>query len=618
MTANENEPIQPMGNHGDQVPEDVAVEQALARFRNSLHRLRDDPAEAARIDAIIAEFEKAGPLPLRESPTLNQVLPPLGVDSERGLTVTTPDLPGTLRVAVGVVGKPLEEWRDPLWLDLAGYVGNVAVVGEPQSGKSTTLRTLIMSLVLTHTPREAQFYCLDFGGGSLTSLRDLPHVGGVATWLDASSVRRTVAEMAQLVDGRKLRFAQSDIDSMATYRWARRSGRYADDPFGDAFLVIDGWSSIRTDFEDLEPTITDIANHGLAYGVHVVATAARWTDFRPYVRDLFGTKLELRLSDPSGSLLNPRSAAKVPERSPGSGVAPNGLHLLVALPRIDSRQDTADLAAGQGEMVRAVREAYRGPEAPPVRLLPANVSLDAMPRPSAKEAGLSIPIGLAETNLQPAWMDFRTEPHALLFGAPGSGKSTFLRTLGRSIVDRNPPDKVRIIVVDYRRSLLADIPPSHLIGYGTSPNVTKDIIAQVCTVLRERMPGPSVTSERLRNRSWWHGPEVFVLVDDYDLVASGPTNPIAPLLEYLAQSRDVGLHLVVTRRSSGARQVMTEPVIQRLLELKQPRILLSGGSEEDPLLRSVRMGPQPPGRGWLVTRRGEGQEVQLANQPASG
>lgn len=63
-----------------------------------------------------------------------------------------------------------------------------------------------------------------------------------------------------------------------------------------------------------------------------------------------------------------------------------------------------------------------------------------------------------------------------------------------------------------------------------------------------RLPGPDVTADQLRTRSWWRGPELFVLIDDYDLVAaSADTNPLAPLLDYLSQSRDVGLHVVVTR-----------------------------------------------------------------------
>ena len=128
----------------------------------------------------------------------------------------------------------------------------------------------------------------------------------------------------------------------------------------------------------------------------------------------------------------------------------------------------------------------------------------------------------------------------------------------------------------------------------------------------KRRPGPDVTPEQLRDRSWWTGPECFVLVDDYDLVATGGTNPIIPLLEYLSQARDVGLHLVLTRRAGGAGRALYEPVLQRLRELGSPGLVMSGDRDEGPLVGNVRPGPQPTGRGWLVTRRDGTRLVQLA------
>jgi S-DNA-T family DNA segregation ATPase FtsK/SpoIIIE len=131
----------------------------------------------------------------------------------------------------------------------------------------------------------------------------------------------------------------------------------------------------------------------------------------------------------------------------------------------------------------------------------------------------------------------------------------------------------------------------------------------------KRRPGADVTPEQLRARSWWTGPECFVLVDDYDLVASGPANPMLPLLDYLSQARDVGLHLVVTRRAGGAGRAMYEPILQRLRELGSPGLVLAGDRDEGALVGPVRPGPQPPGRGWLVTRKDGTRLIQLAHLP---
>ncbi|GHJ05927.1 hypothetical protein TPA0907_02940 [Micromonospora humidisoli] len=171
----------------------------------------------------------------------------------RGLTIAAEDRHGALHGVAGIVDKPLEQRRDPLWLDLAGAAGNVMVVGAPQTGKSNLLRTLVTSLALGNTPREAQFYCLDFGGGTLAALAGLPHVGGVASRREVDKVRRTIAELHGLMQARDALFTAHAVEGAAAYRRARREGRFPEDPFGDVFLVVDGWAALRAEFEDWSP-----------------------------------------------------------------------------------------------------------------------------------------------------------------------------------------------------------------------------------------------------------------------------------------------------------------------------------------------------------------------------
>jgi S-DNA-T family DNA segregation ATPase FtsK/SpoIIIE len=583
--------------------------------------------------------------PLSTSAALDELLGPVAADPERGVCATNPQLRGTLQVPVALVDKPFEQRRDLLWLRLDGAAGHVAVVGGPQSGKSTALRTVITTLALTHTPVEVQVYCLDFGGGQLAAIRELPHVGGVASRHDVAAVRRTIGEIATLLAERERRFATAGIDSMGTYRKQRAAAASgtavsaaADDPWGDVFLVVDGWATVRGEFDDLEPVITDLATRGLSYGIHLMAAASRWMDFRPAVRDLFGSRLELRLGDVSDSLISRKVAANVPERAPGRGLTTDSLHLLVAQPRLaggidlgttppgdvgtEPRQDPADggvagRASGEpAELVKAIAAGWTGRPAPPVRLLPAEVPYTAIEGDADPVNPWALPIGLAETDLRPARVDFAAEPHLLVFGDAECGKSTLLRGLAMTISSRFAPEEARIVLVDYRRSLLGAIQTQHLIGYGSTAPQTQELMASVAGYMERRLPGPDVQPEQLRNRTWWTGPQCFVLVDDYDLVATGPGNPLTPLLEYLPQARDIGLHLIVTRRSGGASRALYEPVIQRLRELSSPGIVMSGDREEGALLGNVRPSPLPPGRGWLVTRREGIRLVQIAHATA--
>ena len=546
--------------------------------------------------------------PLSVPPSLDQVLGELTVDPVRGLRPAEHN--GALHAVFGVVDRPLDQRRDPLVLDLSGPAGHGVVCGGPQSGKSTALRSMITSLALTNTPREAQFYCLDFGGGSLASLRDLPHIGGVAGRQNTGAVRRTVAEVATILADRERRFAELDVDGMPTYRALRAAGR-VDDPHGDVFLVVDGWLTLRKEFEDQEEIITSIAQRGLAYGVHLLVTVARWFDLRPQVRDLLGSRVELRLGDPIDTMIDRTGALRVPENAPGRGLGPTKHQILTALPRIDGRVD--DLATGVAGLVAAVRGSWHGEPAPAVRMLPGRLPYVTLPADDPATHQLSV--GIAEADLRPVRLNLGADAHVLALGDAESGKTTFIRALATRIVDTYSPDQARILLVDHRRSLLGEIPRDYLLGYGTDTAATTKLVNAVAQGVRGRLPGPDVTPEQLRNRNWWSGPELFVLVDDYDLVVTPGSNPLAPLTEFLAQGRDVGLHVVVTRRTGGAGRALFEQFLTRMRDVGAIGLLMSGDKAEGQLLGGQKAEELPPGRAKLVTRRGEPQLVQLAWLP---
>ncbi|MFC7548789.1 type VII secretion protein EccCa [Plantactinospora sp. GCM10030261] len=552
--------------------------------------------------------------PLEDPPTLGQLMAPIVHSPERGLTTQNLDPQTALHGMVGIIDKPFEQAREPMWLNLSGGGGNVVVVGGLQSGKTTFLRTLVGSLAIRHTPREVQFYGLDFGGGGLIAMAGLPHIGGVASRRNVDAVRRTVAELYGLMQTREAQFGTDGIEGIAAYRRAKQQGRYTEDQFGDVFFVVDGWETLWNDFEDLRPMVSELASRGLGFGIHVLGSANRWMEIRPAVRDSFGTKIELRLGEPSDSVINRRAAVNVPEGTPGRGLTPDGFHFLTGIPRLDGVQRVDDLSDAVSEFVKYAQAYWNGPPAPAVRLLPAELPYAALPAPRRGR----LPIGIAETDLGPVYLDFDAEPHVLLFGDIESGKSGFLRSLATSIITSYQPSEARLILVDQRRSMLGSVETEHLIGYGTSQQTTADLVKQVATVMQERLPGPEVTQEQLRNRSWWSGPELYLLVDDYDLVASASVNPLAPLLEFLPQARDIGLHVVITRRIGGASRAMFDPVIARIRELASPGLMLSGPKEEGPLFGNIKPQLLPPGRGWLITRRDGARLVQLAWMPPAG
>ncbi|GAB3886125.1 hypothetical protein GCM10027612_22680 [Microbispora bryophytorum subsp. camponoti] len=477
------------------------------------------------------------------------------------------------------------------------------------------LRTLITSMALMHTPREVQFYCLDFGGGSLASLEALPHVGGVASRLDADRVRRTVAEISTILERREADFAEHGIESVAAYRRMRAESGRDGDGWGDVFLVVDGWLTLRQEFESLEPVVTDIAARGLGYGIHVVAATNKWSEFRASIRDLFGTRVELKLGDAYESEVNRKASLAVPEGAPGRGLTKEGLHFLSALPRIDGVQSSEDLGAGVRSLVHAVRDSWQGPPAPAIRLLPPVLPVTSLP--GIEETGPKIPIGIDEATLSPVLLDFDADPHFVVLGDTESGKSNLLRLVAEGLVARRQPHEAMMIVIDYRRSLLDSAATAHRIGYAASSTAAQELINNVRGALLKRLPPADLTPEQLRDRSWWQGSDVYVVVDDYDLVATS-SNPLLPLVDLLPQARDIGLHLVLSRQMGGAGRAMYDPVVQKLKDMASPAVILSGNKDEGYLFGNVRAHPLPPGRGYHVDRRFGARLAQTAFLPPPG
>ncbi|MFB4314389.1 FtsK/SpoIIIE domain-containing protein [Actinomadura sp. 21ATH] len=391
-----------------------------------------------------------------------------------------------LRALLGLVDRPFRHRRDPYWLDLSGDGGNVAVVGRARSGKSTAIRALVTSLALTRGPDEVRFHCVDLGGGALADLDVLPHVAGVTTGFDPERLRRTVKEVWTVLESRERENAR---------------GRNDDDTAGDAngggdrgpdvFLVIDGWPTLLRDFEPVAKTVADLAACGLPYGVHVVASAARWSDFGEDARKLFGSRVELRLPDPDESAVDAERARDVPAGRPGRGLAADGAHFRVA---------TAD-----------VEELWK---------------------PSASPT--AIPLGGTG---RPVYADFAEDPHLLIEGSAGPSRTALLRRVTAGITERYAADRAKIVFIDYDRALVDEAGTEHRLGYAATANGAASLVNDIRASMERRLAASGEEA--------WTGVELFVVVADRDRVAAPEGDPLEPLAGLLPHARRIGLHLVV-------------------------------------------------------------------------
>ncbi|MBR8743570.1 type VII secretion protein EccCa [Nocardiopsis sp. MG754419] len=538
--------------------------------------------------------------PLPEILTFDTVLERMGEGMTPGAEGVEPD-PSEVRAILGLTDIPREQKVVPTELDFTGGESNIVLLGGPQAGKSTLFRTLIAGMAWRYPPGRVALYAIDYGGGALQAMEGLPHVAGVAGRTDPERVQRVLVDVRTQLDRRQQLFRKHRLDSPAALRKARAEGKVPRSTIGDIFLLIDGWAAVREDFEEADELLMDIATRGPSLGIHSILSGASNTQIRSRLQALFGGRLELRLSDPMDSGLGRRVADTLPKDRPGRGLRADERQFQVALPRVDGITRTEDITDGIQDLIKRVKDRWPQKAVQGVKTLPEKVDLERLLK-GHKMTGRrnELVLGLAESTLSPTLTNLAKDPHLVAFGDPKSGKSTFLRGMVKQITQRSS-EEIGVVMVDFRRSHLELVPQEHLLSYCTNVEQTAAVAKSLAKSLKERLPGPDITPRQLRERSWWKGLDLYIVVDDMDMLGTR-NNPLAALTPFISQGSDLGLHLVVARRTGGAGRSLFEPVMQALNEMATPGVLFSGDRREGRISNGIASKELPPGRAQLALR----------------
>jgi S-DNA-T family DNA segregation ATPase FtsK/SpoIIIE len=233
-------------------------------------------------------------------------------------------------------------------------------------------------------------------------------------------------------------------------------------------------------------------------------------------------------------------------------------------------------------------------------MLPHMLDAASLPAP---EGDLRVALGIEEQELAPLWHDFDESPHLIVAGDAETGKTNLLKLLAKAVMQRYSPGEARVMLVDYRRELFDVVPEEYRLGYAVSVDAIRQIVDGAARAMQTRLPGPEITPAQLRKRDWWSGPQLFLMIDDYEMVSSPTGTPFAALLDFLAQGTELGLHIIVVRSANGLGRAGSEPLLRSLLEVNTPALLLSCPPSEGYLFGNVKPRQMPPGRALYITRR---------------
>ena len=232
--------------------------------------------------------------------------------------------------------------------------------------------------------------------------------------------------------------------------------------------------------------------------------------------------------------------------------------------------------------------AWGGPAAAPIRLLPTSLDPDQLTGPEQEPD--AVPFGIRQDSMEDAfWEPLDDDQHLLVLGDARCGKSTLLRTLARGLTKRFSSDELVIAVMDPRGTVPPAIPEEYLAGHARSNRDAAGLAASIARELESR----SAMSPAERAGS----PRVVLMVDDYDILNAGGSEPLHPIVPYLPSARDLGFNVVLTRTVAGVTRAMYGETMQALRDTGGTTFLMSGDRSEGQIMPRVYAQAMPPGRG---------------------
>lgn len=544
-------------------------------------------------------------------------------------------LPG-LNFRLGDLDDPIHHARPPYVITPET---NIAVTGRVKSGKSTAVLTMIANSALVYQ-NDVNWYVVDYVGGGLSAAEHFPNVGGYATKMDTDRIERFLGEFYNVLDYREKYMSENRISRVDDYLARKKENPDPRDPYGHMFLVLDGYNIMVLEDEETwkyEP-MRLLANGG-RYGLHVLITAPDLGSPGVPIKQqgMFPTVVSLSVEDVSrmGAIdMSLKQRMKTIPNQAGRGIDfRTGLPSLIMVPRLEKilpdipgergRQDvyrydhdyTADIAALGDRLSRSI------PKAPAIAVVGDKVEYREMWEPFSSVPGVAdksalpkdrwIPFGIDTKTLTPVLLP-KVSPHFLIAGDPQSGKTGTLRTLITSVVNQYTSDEAKFVIFDPNFSLMNEM--DELIrtnylkkqNYATTRDDTREPVDMLKKLLHSRAPRREMELDprSIQERSWFTGPEIFVIIDGYQRIGTtgGAQSPIDELVPFLTTTPDLGVHLFVTTAANGLSMSLAQnKMFKMFMDQTAPVMMLSGPTTE-PRLTSLKakFESRRPGRGQLL------------------
>lgn len=483
------------------------------------------------------------------------------------------------------------------------------VAGTTGSGKSEFLQAFILSLAINYSPREVAFVLVDFKGGDMARpfmakpfAPALPHLSATISNLSGNILYRALVSLDAEIKSRQRLFNESalalgvdklDINSYQKYY---KGGRLQT-PLPHLIIIIDEFAQLKTQHIEFLTQLINVAQVGRSLGIHLIlATQKPSGVVDPQIMSNSRFKVCLKVADKQDSIemLNRPDAAYI--KNPGrlylqvgydeiyecvqSGYS--GADYIPAKTYVPDDEITVQMVdntanpihgakidlsidkSGKTQLEATVAEIVslgqkKGYATKPLWLdmLPEKVILKSL---KCEKKGLcSATIGLVDyirtQEQKPLSVDLAKTGHIGLYGASGTGKTTFLQTLVYSMVCEYgyTPEELSLYAMDFGgRNLgyLSKLPHTGGVAFADDAGKISELADMLHDIVEERKRifadnncGSFIDYRTIGKTAL---PAVLVLIDNYSSFREKYIDIADRFVEIIASGKTYGIYFVIT------------------------------------------------------------------------
>lgn len=484
------------------------------------------------------------------------------------------------------------------------------IAGTTGSGKSETIQSYILSLAVNFHPHDVAFLLIDYKGGGMANLfKNLPHLLGTITNLDGAQSMRALASINAEIHRRERLFREFEVNHINQYQKKFKNGE-AKEPLPHLFLISDEFAELKANQPDFIKELVSIARVGRSLGVHLILATQKPSgvvDDQIWSNSRF--KIALKVADRSDSneMLHTPDAAEItqtgraylqvgnnevyelfqsawsgadyqPEKD-DMGIEDHTIYLINELGQyeilnedlsgLEDADEIKEVPTELDAIVHNIQLLCEEQEVPPVPQpwlppLKERITLEELEevQPTVaweQEKPLSVLLGMADIpqaqKQEAVSINLAKDGHVLLYGSPGTGKTTFLQSAGMDLARKFSPKDLTMYLMDFGTNGLAPLSKLPQVADTMLLDQTEKISKFVRIMEKELNRRKKLLSdygvgtlELYRQASGQKEPAIVILLDSYEAIKEEAYE--AELFKLLVRiSREglsIGVHLLMT------------------------------------------------------------------------